>query len=107
MVPRASTRSRCSSGDVVTTTTASTRFSPPVSNSKRNVDHDDRGAGAFGILEEFLPAGAEHGMNDLLELLHRRGIVHHALAELLPIHPCRSTVVPGKAASIAGAAAPS
>jgi hypothetical protein len=30
MVPRASTRSRCSSGEVVATTMASSRFSPPV-----------------------------------------------------------------------------
>src|SRR6266545_6935410 len=33
MVPRARMRSRCASGSVETTTTASTRFSPPVSNN--------------------------------------------------------------------------
>ncbi len=79
MVPRASTRSRCSSGEVVTTITASTRFSPPVSYSSGTSIDDDWCASAFGFLEEFLPAGPEHRVDDLLELLHGRGIVHHKL----------------------------
>ena len=47
-----------------------------------HVDHRDRRAGALGVVEEFLAGGAQHRMHDLLKLLHRRGIVHHARREL-------------------------
>ena len=76
------------SGDVVTTTTASTRFSPPVSNSS-GISITTTGApDAFGLIEEFLAGGAEHRVNDLLELLDGRGIVHHLGGQLLRDRPC-------------------
>ena len=45
---------------------------------QRHVHNRDRRAGLLGIVEEFLMRGAQHRMHDLLELLHRGGIVHHA-----------------------------
>ena len=85
MVPRASTRSRWVSGVVVTTTTASTRFSPPVSNSSGTSTTTTGAPDRFRILEEFLAGGAEHRMDDLLELLHGGGIVHHPGGELCAV----------------------
>ena len=95
---RASPRSWCRapacaragvSGEVVTTTTASTRFSPPVSNSSGTSTTTTGAPDRFGVVEEFLTGGAEHRMHDLLELLHRGGIVHHAAPKAWRDRPCR------------------
>src|SRR5258708_4081714 len=42
-------------------------------------------AGSLSVLEEFLPRGGQHRMDDLFELLHRRWIVHHARGKLVAI----------------------
>ena len=102
---RASRRSWCRapapaarwiSGEVVTTTTASTRFSPPVSNNSGTSTTTTGAPDGFRIVEEFLPRGAQHRMHDLLELLHRGGIVHHARRKFCAIdlavrRSCRET----------------
>ena len=44
---------------------------------QRHIDHRDRRAGLLGVIKEFLPGGAEHRMDDLLQPLDRRGIMHH------------------------------
>src|SRR5690348_5273051 len=106
MVPRASTRSRCCSGEVVTTTTASTRFSPPVSNnsgtsttttgapaasaSSKNLFRDAPSIGCTICSSCFIAAGSCTTRDESLA------------RSTLP-----SAVVPGNAASIAGAASPS
>ena len=65
----------------MTTTTASTRFSPPVSNNKGTSTTATGAPELFRILKKFLPRGAQHRMNDFLKPLHGGGIVHHTGGE--------------------------
>ena len=82
MLPRARMRSRWISGDGRDHHHRIDALLAAGLEQQRHVHHRDRRAGAFGIVEEFLVGGAQHRMNDLLEPLHRGGIVHHLRRQL-------------------------
>ena len=105
MPGRASTRARCTSGGAETTTTASTRLSPPVSNSS-GMSSTATFSPRRRRLGEEPPLGLPHQrMDDRLEPLERRGIVEHARGK--PVAIDLAARGPGNAASIAATASPS
>src|SRR6185312_4513581 len=50
-----------------------------------NIENHDRRLGGFRVSKELLPGGTEHGVDDLLELLDRRGVVHDACRQFGPV----------------------
>ena len=86
MVPRARIRSRWVPGRRDHDHGIDTFFAAGL-EQQRDIHHHDRRAGPFGLLEEFLAGGAEHRMNDLLELFDGRRIVHHSWRTVLRDHP--------------------
>jgi hypothetical protein len=44
---------------------------------QRYIHHRDRRTGLLGVRQEFPMIGAQHRVHDLLQPLHRRGIMHH------------------------------
>ena len=76
---RASTRARWTSAFADTTTTRSTRASPPVSNNRGNVEHDERRGGVGG--QEGGAFLTDGGVDDALQPLHRGVVTKHRRAE--------------------------
>ena len=106
MLSRARIRSRWISGVVVTTTTASTRFSPPVSNSSgtstTTTGAPDRSASSRIFAWRRRASDARYARAASSRRDRAPPRAESLLRSTLP-----STVVPGNAASIAGAASPS
>ena len=100
------TRARCISAGADTTTTASTRLSPPVSNSSGISSTTTLAPAASASVEELLLGLAHQRMHDRFEPLQRRRIAGDPLAERCAIDLAVSGV-PGNAASIAATASPS
>ena len=108
LTPRSSTRARCISGGADTTTVASTRPSPPVSNSS-GMSSTTTGAPWRSRLVR--GTSSRTARTSGCTIASRRcsagGIAEHAAGPAPRDRPCRPCVAPGNAASISGAASPS
>ena len=105
---RSSTRARCTSAGADTTTTASHAFSPPVSNSS-GISSTTTGAPRLRASAQKRSSRASRtsGCTIASSRFIAAASPTTARAELLRDRPCRPSVVPGNAASIAAAASPS
>ena len=96
LTPRSSTRARCISAGADTTTVASTRLSPPVSNSSGMSSTTIRRAWRSASARNFCLGFAHQRMHDRFQPLQRRRIAQHALAAAPTRSTLPSVVVPGK-----------
>ena len=96
MPGRSSTRARCTSAGAVTTTTASTRLSPPVSNSSGISSTTTGAPSRFRLGQEPLLGVLHQRMHDRFEPLERRRVAHDTRAPSLSRSTLPPAVVPGK-----------